>query len=243
MASLPRSTVAALISLCYQLNALGCSFHTLVFQTRRMHNARTNWLGVCLLAVVTLVSLPDPVVAAPASKQQGPQKLYRYRDAKGMVVIDDAVPPQFARNGYEVLNSSGQVIEVVPPERVATGPGILVCYDGTQASIRAIRALARSGIAQSRPVHVLTVGDSGEKAWMVAGQGAALLDEVGITATPRHIVSVQTTTETLLEQRAKLDVGLVVMGAYAHSRFSRLLWGSVTKEMLEQSVVPMFLHY
>jgi nucleotide-binding universal stress UspA family protein len=142
-----------------------------------------------------------------------------------------------------ILHRVDGPVLVVPAERVATGPGVLVCYDGTQASMRAIRAFARSGIAKDRPVHVLTIGDSGEKAWMVAGQGAALLDEVGITATPRHIVSVLTTSEALLEQREKLDTGLIVMGAYAHSRFSRLLWGSVTKEMLERTPVPMFLHY
>ena len=148
-----------------------------------------------------------------------------------------------AKTREVILHRVDGPVLVVPAERIATGPGVLVCYDGTQASIRAIRAFARSGIGAGRPVHVLTVGDSGEKAWMVAGQGAALLDELGITATPRHIVSVQTTTEALLEQREKLDTGLMVMGAYAHSRFSRLLWGSVTKEMLEKTQVPMFLHY
>lgn len=49
----------------------------------------------------------------------GSQKLYRYRNDKGVVVIDDAVPPQFTHNGYEILNSAGQVLEVVPRQLTA----------------------------------------------------------------------------------------------------------------------------
>jgi hypothetical protein len=87
-----------------------------------MRIARMNWLGSCLLVMAVLASVSltvsaasKPSVAAPG----GPQKLYRYRDASGMVVIDDAIPPQFAPRGYEILNSAGQVIEVVPRQLTA----------------------------------------------------------------------------------------------------------------------------
>lgn len=41
-------------------------------------------------------------------------KLYRYVTDKGVVAIDDHVPPEFAKNGYEVLTPDGRVIETVP---------------------------------------------------------------------------------------------------------------------------------
>lgn len=41
-------------------------------------------------------------------------KLYRYKNAKGTVVIDDHVPPGYTKNGYEILNQLGQVLEVIP---------------------------------------------------------------------------------------------------------------------------------
>ncbi len=44
-------------------------------------------------------------------------ELYRYRNAEGVLVIDYAVPPEFVAGGYEVLNSSGQVIEVVDAQK------------------------------------------------------------------------------------------------------------------------------
>lgn len=46
-------------------------------------------------------------------------ELYRYRNAEGVLVIDFAVPPEFAAGGYEILNSSGQVVEVVAAQKSA----------------------------------------------------------------------------------------------------------------------------
>ena len=46
-------------------------------------------------------------------------KLYRYKSSQGTVVIDDHVPPDYTKNGYEILNLMGQVLEVVPRELTA----------------------------------------------------------------------------------------------------------------------------
>lgn len=41
---------------------------------------------------------------------------YRYINDLGNVVVDDTVPPEHVKKGYEVLNEKGVVIEVVPRE-------------------------------------------------------------------------------------------------------------------------------
>lgn len=41
-------------------------------------------------------------------------KLYRYTTDKGVVAVDDHVPPEFVKNGYEVLSPDGRVLESVP---------------------------------------------------------------------------------------------------------------------------------
>jgi chromosome segregation ATPase len=41
---------------------------------------------------------------------------FRYENEQGSKVMTDAIPPQYAVKGYEVINSSGIVIKVVPPE-------------------------------------------------------------------------------------------------------------------------------
>lgn len=59
------------------------------------------WLGM-LLAVLVCI---DAVAAT---------RMYRYENAQGVKVIDYQVPPEYVGKGYEVLNSQGRVIEVVP---------------------------------------------------------------------------------------------------------------------------------
>lgn len=40
---------------------------------------------------------------------------YRYKDKDGNTVMSSSLPPEYANSGYETLNSSGSVIEKVPP--------------------------------------------------------------------------------------------------------------------------------
>ena len=58
------------------------------------------------LAVVVMLAL--------LSSYAFSDNLYRYKNDVGGTVVDWHVPAKFAGRGYEVLNSQGQVIEVVP---------------------------------------------------------------------------------------------------------------------------------
>ncbi|WP_444910837.1 hypothetical protein [Microbulbifer sp. TRSA005] len=51
-----------------------------------------------------------------ASAASGEQLLYRYTDEQGIMVLNEMVPPEYVAKGYEILNLSGRVIEVVPPQ-------------------------------------------------------------------------------------------------------------------------------
>lgn len=46
--------------------------------------------------------------------QSGERVLYRYKTDKGVTAVDDHVPPEFVKNGYEVLTHDLRVVEVVP---------------------------------------------------------------------------------------------------------------------------------
>ena len=64
--------------------------------------AKKRWLFCFLL----LLLQPDAMSSGT--------RLYRYTDNRGVVAIDDHVPPEFAKNGYEVLTPDGRVVETVP---------------------------------------------------------------------------------------------------------------------------------
>lgn len=52
----------------------------------------------------------------PAVADAKEQRLYRYRNAEGNVVVGFQVPVESVKGGYEVLNNKGMVLKVVPRE-------------------------------------------------------------------------------------------------------------------------------
>ncbi len=41
--------------------------------------------------------------------------IYRYKNDKGVTVMDSSIPPQYVNKGYEVLSRTGKVLKVVAP--------------------------------------------------------------------------------------------------------------------------------
>ena len=41
---------------------------------------------------------------------------FRYENVEGVTVIDDHVPPEYAKRGYTILTDTGRIIEIVPRE-------------------------------------------------------------------------------------------------------------------------------
>lgn len=40
---------------------------------------------------------------------------YRYKNEKGQLVMEQSIPPEIVRQGYDVLSDTGRLIETVPP--------------------------------------------------------------------------------------------------------------------------------
>ena len=142
-----------------------------------------------------------------------------------------------------ILHRAGKPVILVPETPTPSGPDVMLAYDGSSASNRALRAFAESGLAHGRKVHVASVQDDGEEAWEMASRGVDMLKALSIAAKPRSVVSALPIAEAILEARRKLGAGMLVIGAYTRSRLSEIIWGSVTHTLLEQSPVPLFLHH
>ena len=46
-------------------------------------------------------------------------ELYRYKNNEGITVMDDRIPPEFVKNGYEVVTEKGIVLRTVEPQLTA----------------------------------------------------------------------------------------------------------------------------
>ena len=116
---------------------------------------------------------------------------------------------------------------------------VLVAYDGGASAMKAVDHIARSPLFQGLAVTVVTVGSETPAIRKGLEDAKALLKAAGIAAETR-IVPGQPETELGKMVDAE-GFGMVVMGAYGHSRIRSLVIGSTTTEMVRSCKVPVVL--
>lgn len=116
---------------------------------------------------------------------------------------------------------------------------VLVAYDGGRSSMKAVDHIARSPLFKDLVITVVTVGSETAEVKKGLADAQALLKAAGIDAETR-ILSGQPETE-LGKLVEKDGFGMVVMGAYGHSRIRSLVIGSTTTEMVRSCKVPVVL--
>lgn len=116
---------------------------------------------------------------------------------------------------------------------------VLVAYDGGSSSMKAVDHIARSPLFAGLKVTVVTVGVETSEIKKGLEDARALLKAAGMDADTR-VIAGQPETElgTLVEEEG---FGMVVMGAYGHSRIRSLVIGSTTTEMVRSCKVPVVL--
>jgi nucleotide-binding universal stress UspA family protein len=140
-----------------------------------------------------------------------------------------------------VVHGATKPLIVVPEGPLPKGTAAVMAYDGSLAAKRAMRLFVETGLHRGRTLHIVTINDSGAVAWEMATKAAESLGEMGVDCSVHNVVSVLPIAQALLEVVAKVDAGLIVMGAFAHSRLRNLFRGSVTQQLVEKTSVPLFL--
>jgi len=73
-----------------------------------------HFLIKLLLTGSFFITLSVTTLAAE-NKSETKKVFYRYTTDNGHKAVSQTMPPQFIRNGYEVLTISGEIIKIVPP--------------------------------------------------------------------------------------------------------------------------------
>lgn len=116
---------------------------------------------------------------------------------------------------------------------------VLIAFDGSATTRKAVETVAASALLRGLPCHVVMVGADRPEArskieWArqtLAGAGF----NVSAAVLPGDIERV------LCAYRDEHGIDLVVMGAYGHSKIREFLVGSTTTRMIRQSKVPLLL--
>jgi nucleotide-binding universal stress UspA family protein len=116
---------------------------------------------------------------------------------------------------------------------------VVVAFDGGPSVVKAVDYIARSPLFSGLHIHLLMAGDpsTAQKASLSAAEdklkstGFEVLSSI-VPGDPEPVIS------SAVEHNG---IGLLVMGAYGHSRLRSLIIGSTTTQMLRSCKVPVLL--
>jgi nucleotide-binding universal stress UspA family protein len=120
-----------------------------------------------------------------------------------------------------------------------TPANVMLAYDGSEASSKALDLLINSPLFKQLPLHLVTVGESAPRARQLQSAASAKLQASG------HAVTAVTLegkpSEALFRYQAEQAIDLTLMGAFSHTRFRELVLGSLTAKMLLRASRPLLL--
>lgn len=146
-----------------------------------------------------------------------------------------------------VALACGRSILVVPYIGIARPPGkvVMLCWNNSREAARAASD-ALPFLQAADKVILLTIdpdSDSGNGVEHGAGV-AGWLARQGVKAAIQHEVAPDADVGTLILSRAAdLDVDLIVMGVYGHSRLRELVMGGASRTMLGSMTVPILMSH
>lgn len=141
-----------------------------------------------------------------------------------------------------VLQYSPRPVVAVPKDTPG-GSTVMVAYDGSLQSARALQAVSASGVATDREVHIVSVNPDKVEAARVADRAVEFLGFHNIKAHPHPLAASDNCGALLLEKAQEFDAELMAMGCYGKNSFTSFFFGSVTKHVLQHTTRPLFLYH
>lgn len=148
---------------------------------------------------------------------------------------------------HNVLMQSGRPLLLAPSRPVtAIGQTVALAWKEGPGAARAVTA-AMPLLAKAGQVVLLSVPEGGMTDDIGRASADALAGQLrrhGIKADIR-LKSAQSlsVSETLLEMAYACGADLLAMGAYGHSRMREFVFGGVTRDLLKDSALPLFLFH
>lgn len=124
--------------------------------------------------------------------------------------------------------------EFKKPER------FMVAFDGGPSALKAVGDLAGSALLRGLECHLVAVGKPGAELSRSLDEAATALRGSGFKVTADLLAG--DVEETIAAEVDKRGIGLLVMGAYGHSRVRQFILGSTTTTLLRTCHVPVMLY-
>ena len=120
-----------------------------------------------------------------------------------------------------------------------TGP-MVIAWNGSAEAANALRN-SLPLISRAAKVHLVAIDEASSA--FPAADAAVFLSRHGIHTELREMATKTSIEETLETADRDIGASCIVMGAYGHSRTREMIFGGVTRHMLQNSSIPLFLSH
>lgn len=115
----------------------------------------------------------------------------------------------------------------------------LIAFDGGVSSMKAVEYVADSPLFTGLPCSLLTIGSENSDNKAMTALAQSRLEAANITVSTAII---EGTPDLVIANAVETEgIGLLVMGAYGHSRIRNMIIGSTTTEMVHRCKIPIML--
>ena len=141
-----------------------------------------------------------------------------------------------------MLKDTPRPVVVVPDGPMPDGP-VAIAYDGSLQAERVLAAFETTGLGGAGAVHVVSVDADPAEATRRAEHARQFLARHRVQAMAHPLASAAPPAVVILEEARRLGAGLLVMGAYGQPVLREFFLGSVTRSILAECPIPMFLYH
>ncbi|RUO77990.1 universal stress protein [Idiomarina seosinensis] len=125
------------------------------------------------------------------------------------------------------------------PDQFKAPQSAMLAYDASNSTKKSVELLANSPLFSRMPVHVVMVGADSETNQAELDWARKTLEQGGHDVETAIVAG---DVEPALHQyQDQHDIGVMIMGAYGHSKIRQFLVGSTTTNMLEASKTPLLI--
>lgn len=127
---------------------------------------------------------------------------------------------------------------LVVSETFAVPSSYMIAFDGSATSNKLIEKAKNTPLLAGLECHLVMINDSGDQT-AAFKQASNQLKDAGIGVTERVLTG--HVDAALLDYQQQQQLGMIVMGAYGHSKLRQYFVGSNTTQVLLKSTVPLLL--
>lgn len=115
----------------------------------------------------------------------------------------------------------------------------MLAYDGRDTAERSLERIIQGGLLAGLPCHLVMVGKQDEKQLAKFEAAGQRLEQEGYAVSPCLLEG--GVTDALLNYQKLHQIGLLIMGAFSHSKVRHLFLGSNTIRMIQSCQAPLIV--